>query len=156
MKLTRPTTAAAALAVALLGASAAGVVAHASATAKTINVTEKEFHIGLSTRKGAVGSVRFVVKNTGKLSHALEISGPGVKSKRTPLIKPGKSATLTVTLRSGTYTLWCPVPGHAAQGMKTSLTVAGGTSSGSGGDTTTTTPAPTTTDSSGGGGEAWG
>jgi uncharacterized cupredoxin-like copper-binding protein len=152
MKLTRPTTAAAALAVALLGASAAGVVAHASATTKTINVTEKEFHIGLSTKKGAVGSVHFVVKNTGKLSHALEISGPGVKNKRTPLIKPGKSATLTVTLRAGTYTLWCPVPGHAAQGMKTSLKV-GGSSTGVG-ETTTTTPAPTTTN--GGGGEAWG
>ncbi len=146
MKLTRATTAAAALAVALLGASAAGVVAHASATTKSINVTEREFHIGLSTNKGALGSVRFVVKNTGKLSHALEISGPGVKSKRTPLIKPGKSATLTVTLRDGAYTLWCPVPGHAAQGMKTSLTVAGAM--------TTTTPAPTTT--GGGGGEAWG
>jgi uncharacterized cupredoxin-like copper-binding protein len=148
MKLTRPTTAAAVLAVALLGASAAGVVAHASSTTKTINVTEKEFHIGLSTRKGAVGSVRFEVKNTGKLSHALAISGPGVKSKRTPLIKPGKTATLTVTLSAGTYTLWCPVPGHAAQGMKTSLTVAGG------GGTTSTTPATTTT--SGGGGGAWG
>jgi uncharacterized cupredoxin-like copper-binding protein len=146
MKLTRPSTAVAALAVALLGASVAGVVAHANTATKTINVTEKEFHIGLSTNKGAVGSVRFVVKNTGKLSHALEISGPGVKNKRTPLIKPGKSATLTVTLRDGTYTLWCPVPGHAAQGMKTTLKV-GGTSPTTG--TTTTTPTTTS------GGQAW-
>jgi uncharacterized cupredoxin-like copper-binding protein len=144
MKLTRPTTAAALLAVALLGASAAGVVAHASSTTKTIVVTEKEFHIGLSTRKGAVGSVRFVVKNTGKLSHALAISGPGVKGKRTPLLRPAKTATLTVTLREGAYTLWCPVPGHAAQGIKTSLEVGGG-------EMTATTPATTTS-----GGEAWG
>jgi uncharacterized cupredoxin-like copper-binding protein len=145
MKLTRASTAAAALAVALLGASVAGVVAHANTATKTINVTEKEFHIGLSTKTGAVGSVRFVVKNTGKLSHALEISGPGVKNKRTPLIKPGKSATLTVTLSDGTYTLWCPVPGHAAQGMKTTLTVG---AMHTGGTTTTT---PTTTS----GGQAW-
>lgn len=158
MKLTRPTTVAAAIAVALLGAAAAGVVAHASANVKTINVTEKEFHISVSG-KGAAGAVKFAVKNTGKLSHALEISGPGVKSKRTPLIKPGKSATLTATLKSGTYTLWCPVPGHAAEGMKTTLKVAGGAggsgAEGGGGATTTPTAAPTTS-TSGGGGEAWG
>ena len=152
MKLTRPLIVAAALAAALAGAAFAGVVAHSSATAKTINVTEKEFHISLSPKKGAVGPVKFVIKNTGKLTHALAISGPGVKLKKTALIKPGKSATLAVTLKSGTYTLWCPVPGHAAQGMKTSLTVPGATtggSGGSGGGGTTSTPATTT------GGAAW-
>ena len=153
MKLTRPFLVAAALAAALAGAALAGVVAHATATVKTINVTEKEFHITLSTRKAAVGPVRFVIKNTGKVGHRLAISGPGLKTKRTALIKPGKSATLAVTLKSGTYALWCPVPGHAAQGMKTSITVPGSTtggSGGSGGGGTTSTPA-TTTD-----GEAWG
>ena len=148
MRLTRGTTAAAALAVALLGAAAAGVVAHASASTKTITVTEREYHITVSG-KGAVGSVKFVVKNTGKLTHALEIAGPGVKGKKTPLIKPGKSATLTVTLKAGSYTLWCPVPGHAALGMKTALTVAGAS-----GGAAPTNVAPTTT-TSGGGGEAW-
>ena len=125
MKLTRPFIVAAALAAALAGAALAGVVAHATATVKTISVTEKEFHISLSTRKGAVGPVRFVIKNTGKYGHHLAISGPGLKKKQTALIKPGKSATLAVTLKSGTYALWCPVPGHAAQGMKTSVTVPG-------------------------------
>ena len=153
MRPTRPLILATAFAVAVLGAATAGVVAHAGARAKTITVTEKEFHITVSAKKVAPGSVRFVVKNTGKLSHALEIAGPGVKGKRTPLIKPGRSATLAVTLRAGTYTLWCPVPGHAALGMKTSLTV-GGSSSGGGAAATTTTGSTSTT--SGGGGEAWG
>lgn len=150
MKLTRPLIVAAALAASLAGAAFAGVVAHRSATVKTIHVTEKEFHISLSPKQGAVGPVRFVVKDTGKLAHALAISGPGVKLKRTALIKPGKSATLAVTLKPGKYTLWCPVPGHAAQGMKTSLTVPGATTGGSSGAGTTTTPATST-----GGGEAW-
>ena len=113
MKLTRPLILVAALAAALAGAALAGVVAHKGATVKTINVTEKEFHITLSSRKGAVGSVRFAIKNTGKHSHALAISGPGVKLKKTALIKPGKKATLTVTLKAGTYALWCPVPCRA-------------------------------------------
>ena len=149
MKLTRPLIVAAALAAAVAGAAFAGVVAHKSAAVKTVNVTEKEFHISLSPAKGAAGPVKFVIKNTGKYAHALEISGPGVKAKRTPLIKPGKSATLAVTLKSGTYSIWCPVPGHAAQGMKTSLSVGGAT-----GVSATTTSATTT--ASGGGGEAWG
>ncbi len=95
-----------------------------------------------------------MIKNTGKYAHRLAISGPGLKTKKTPLIKPGKSATLAVTLRSGTYAIWCPVPGHAAQGMKSSITVpaavSGGTG-GTGGGATTTTTSGTTTD-----GAAWG
>ena len=153
MKLTRPLIVAAALAAALAGAALAGVVAHKGAAVKTIKVTEKEFHITLSTRTGAVGPVRFVIKNTGKYTHGLAISGPGVKLKKSALIKPGKSAILAVTLKSGTYALWCPVPGHAAKGMKTSIKVPGastGGGGGSGGGSPTTTSGTTT------GGEAWG
>ncbi|HZQ81064.1 MAG TPA: plastocyanin/azurin family copper-binding protein [Gaiellaceae bacterium] len=159
MKLTRGSTVAIAFAVALPAAAAAGVVAHASAATKTINVTEREYHITVSG-KGAAGSVKFVVKNTGKLTHALEISGPGVKAKKTPLIKPGKTATLTVTLKAGSYTLWCPIPGHAALGMKAAFKVAGGsggsgTEGGSAPPPAPTTTSTTTTTSGGGGGEAW-
>jgi uncharacterized cupredoxin-like copper-binding protein len=150
MKLTRPLIVAVALAAALAGAALAGVVTHKGADVKTIKVTEKEFHITLSTRTGAVGPVRFVIKNTGKYTHGLAISGPGVKLKKSALIKPGKSAALAVTLKSGTYALWCPVPGHAAKGMKTSIKVPGAATGGSGGGGPTTTSDTTT------GGEAWG
>jgi uncharacterized cupredoxin-like copper-binding protein len=145
MKLNRSITIASVVAFALLGAALAGVVAHASASAKTITVKEKEYSLLLSTRKGAVGPTRFVVKNTGKLAHAFAIAGPGVKTKKTRTIKPGASATLTVTLRSGTYTVWCPMPGHAALGMKATVTVPGNAAAPTG-DTTT----------AGGGGPAWG
>ena len=43
------------------------------------------------------------MRNAGKYAHALSIKGAGV-SKRTPLIKPGKSAVLLVTLQLGTAT----------------------------------------------------
>jgi uncharacterized cupredoxin-like copper-binding protein len=150
MKPTRVHTVAAVLAVALLGAGVAGVVAHASARTTTITVTEKEFKIGLSAKKVAAGPAQFVVHDTGHYPHALAISGPGVKTKKTPTIRPGKTARLRVTLAAGTYTLWCPIPGHAARGMKTRLTVTG-----TGAGAAATTTAGTTT-SSGGGGEAWG
>jgi uncharacterized cupredoxin-like copper-binding protein len=145
----------AALALALAGAAVAGVVAHATANVKTIKVTEKEFKITVAG-KPAAGADRFVIKNTGHFAHALSLAGPGIKTKRTPLIKPGTSAVLNVTLKSGRYTLWCPVPGHAAEGMKTSFKIAGaatggGTSTDSGGGYTAPTDT-TTTDTTGGGG----
>jgi len=137
MRLPRAFLLAAALGLALLGAAAAGVVTRASTTKTTITVTEREFKIALSSKTAKQGPVRLVVRNKGKYAHALSINGAGV-SKRTPLIRPGKSAVLLVTLRSGRYALWCPVPGHAAQGMKATISLPGAHS-------TTATTAPTTT-----------
>lgn len=150
MKLNRPYLAAATVVVALLGAALAGYVASASVKKTTITVKESEYHLSLSSKKGAVGPVHFVIKNAGKLTHAFAISGPGVKTKKTNAIKAGGSATLVVTLKSGTYTVWCPMPGHAALGMKATVSVPGSAASGGSGNT----PPATTTDS--GGGAAWG
>lgn len=135
MKLTRPFLLVAVPAVALLGAATAGVVAHASTSTgstststvskTTITVTEREYRITLSSHKAPAGRVRFLVRNAGTYPHALAVSGAGVKLKRTAIIAPGKSAVLLVDLRSGRYSLWCPVPGHAAKGMKAMLTAPG-------------------------------
>jgi plastocyanin len=141
MKPSRLLLALGALAVALLGAATASYVARAGVAKTTITVTEREFHIAPSARKAARGPVRLVVRNAGKYPHSLAIKGAGV-SKRTPIIKPGKSAVLVVNLRSGSYSLWCPVPGHAARGMKATVSVAGATAA------TTTTTTTTTTDTS--------
>ena len=56
----------------------------------------------------------FKVTNKGKLKHDFKIAG-----KKTMMLKPGKTASLTVTLAKGkTYTYICTVPGHAQLGMK--------------------------------------
>jgi uncharacterized cupredoxin-like copper-binding protein len=39
-------------------------------------------------------------------------------------LPPGKSGTLTVTLKPGTYVLFCNQPGHYQDGMATTLAVA--------------------------------
>lgn len=147
MRLSRALLVAAALGLAVLGAAAAGVVTRTGTTKSTITVTEREFKISLSSKTTKPGRVRFVVRNAGTYAHALAIKGAGV-SKRTPLIKPGKTAVLLVDVRSGRYALWCPVPGHAAQGMKATLSLTGAktTSSqtGTGGTTTGTEDPPPT------------
>jgi Copper binding proteins, plastocyanin/azurin family len=69
--------------------------------------------------------------------------------KKTLAIAPGQTRTLTVKLASGgTVQVWCPMPGHAALGMKTSLKLGGTVSVPIGG--VSTTPDTST------GGDAWG
>jgi plastocyanin len=92
-------------------------------SSNAIQVQEKEYSISLPASAHA-GTVAFDVKNTGKIPHDLALQGPGIAGvKSTPLIQPGKTATLTVTLAKGTYTVFCAVPGHRALGMVAKLTV---------------------------------
>jgi uncharacterized cupredoxin-like copper-binding protein len=92
--------------------------------AHAIPVSETEFKIALAAPKVAPGKVTFTVRNAGKIQHDLVVSGPGVMgAAKTPLLNPGQTATLTVTLAAGSYTLYCSVPGHRAAGMVTKLTV---------------------------------
>jgi len=65
----------------------------------------------------------FVARNKGQTTHALEITGPGLKNATTATINPGQSATLTVTFKKGTYDVFCPLPGHKALGMNVNLVV---------------------------------
>jgi plastocyanin len=105
------------------GGGGGGAGSVQSSSGKQIAVTEKDFSItvaGGSTVQP--GTYTFVVTNKGPSSHNLTINGPGVSNQATPTFGPG-TKTLTVTLKSGTYDLYCSVPGHKALGMDTHLTV---------------------------------
>jgi nitrite reductase (NO-forming) len=102
--------------LASLGAPALASRSHA--TDKAITVTASEFKFKLSSTTAPKGAVTFTVVNKGKLQHDFKIGG-----KKTPLINPGKSAKLTVTLKAGKLPYVCTVAGHAAAGMKGTLTV---------------------------------
>jgi uncharacterized cupredoxin-like copper-binding protein len=54
--------------------------------------------------------------------HGIAITGQGV-NKDGPIVAAGKTATITVDLKKGSYTYFCPVPGHEQAGMKGTLTV---------------------------------
>lgn len=146
----------AAVTLALAGAAVAALTAGGSTHAKRVTVTEKEWKIVVSPAKLQAGTTTFVVHNSGKLAHALEIAGAGMKTVRVPTLGPGASRTVTAKLAGGTIKLWCPVPGHAAEGMTLSLTVHGATSSSSGASPGAPSGGTTSGDSSTTGGEAWG
>jgi uncharacterized cupredoxin-like copper-binding protein len=89
-----------------------------AAAATTIQVKGGEFFFRLSSKTAKPGKATFVFKNIGHVSHDFKIHG-----KKTPLIAPGKTAKLVVTLKKGRYPYLCTVPGHAAAGMKGIFTV---------------------------------
>lgn len=100
-------------------ATAAGTT-QSGAGATTVRVKAGEMYFRLSTKTlRKPGRVTFIVTNAGHLLHDFRING-----RQTPLIKPGKSARLTVIFKKkGRYAYLCTVPGHAAAGMKGTFTV---------------------------------
>jgi uncharacterized cupredoxin-like copper-binding protein len=102
----------AAIGLATVGAITGPVVA-GSGAATSVGVSGKEFKFTLTKSSARHGSITFTLKNTGKIGHDFKIDG-----KKTPIIKPKKTASITVNLKKGTYKYLCTVPGHASSGMK--------------------------------------
>ena len=119
-----------------LSASALGAALYHHAPTGPAPVTARlsEWKVELSEAKVAAGPVRFTVANTGSIPHAFEIEGHGIE-RETPLIQPGSSATLSLTLSPGVYEVYCPVgeDSHKKLGMDAHLNVLGPKSSANGG-----------------------
>ncbi|HVH09225.1 MAG TPA: cupredoxin domain-containing protein [Gemmatimonadales bacterium] len=89
-----------------------------------IAVRLSEWKVELSQQTIRAGTVRFAVTNTGSIPHGFEVEGAGIE-REIETIAPGGSDTLTLTLKSGTYEVYCPVGGdsHKKLGMETHLKV---------------------------------
>ncbi len=75
----------------------------------------------LTAHAGRITIIMANPRNAG-MAHGIAIQGHGV-DKDGKIVAPGHSSKVTATLRRGTYTFYCPVPGHRAAGMKGTLTV---------------------------------
>jgi uncharacterized cupredoxin-like copper-binding protein len=116
---------------------AVAVVAWPAAAARdatTVTVTAGKpsvFAFTLSTKSVKSGAVTFKVTNKGSLAHDFKVcssnkggTANSCSGKVTPMLQPGKSATLSITFsKKGSYEYLCTVPGHAAAGMKGILKV---------------------------------
>ncbi len=112
-----------AAATSLFAATAIATPAGASESPPVVKAVETDFHIALSKHTFAPGRYTFLTENKGHVTHALEITGPGLKSPHTKNLAPGQNAKLTVTFKKGAYDVFCPVPGHKALGMNVNLKV---------------------------------
>jgi uncharacterized cupredoxin-like copper-binding protein len=91
--------------------------------AKAIRIEETEFRLQpAEITLDKPGTYVFRAVNSGDTVHALEVEGEGIEEE-TEEIEPGQSAELKVKLEAGTYELYCPVDGHAEEGMEGKLTV---------------------------------
>ncbi len=100
------------------------------ATAQAASVTLSEWKVGLASDTVRAGSITFQVKNSGSMTHAFSVKGNGV-DKATREIPVNQSATLTVTLKPGTYEVFCPMSeeSHKMAGMARKLVVTPGDAS---------------------------
>jgi len=85
-----------------------------------VDVSLVDGKITLKPTTVKAGAIEFAVRNDGTYTHALAIVG---MTQKTRDLSPGGKAALTVTLKPGTYTLYCPVDNHRAMGMETKLKV---------------------------------
>ena len=89
-----------------------------------VQATLKEWALDLNQTSVAAGKVRFVVNNTGMMPHNLTIKDDsGDLGHTSTFPKSAGPQTLEVTLKPGTYTVYCSLPGHADRGQKNTLIV---------------------------------
>src|SRR4051794_16940537 len=77
------------------------------------------FQFGKAT--GTPGPVTIDMPNPSPIQHNIAITGPA--KGQGPVVGKGGTSSFQVTLKPGSYTFLCEVPGHAAGGMKGTLTV---------------------------------
>jgi len=75
----------------------------------------------LTAKPGKI-TLRMTNPSSAGMDHGIAVEGNGVDSDG-PTVAPGNVSNVTVTLKKGTYTFYCPVPGHRQAGMKGTLTV---------------------------------
>jgi uncharacterized cupredoxin-like copper-binding protein len=82
--------------------------------------------LAFSTMKltAKAGKVTIEMKDPASsgVAHGIAVEGHGVDQVG-KIVQPGGTSTVTLTLKPGTYTFLCPVPGHEAAGMKGTLVV---------------------------------
>jgi plastocyanin len=69
------------------------------------------------------GAVTLDFTNDSPVGHDVHVSDSSGKDLGGTQVITGGSTSATVTLKPGTYTFFCSVPGHEAAGMKGTLTV---------------------------------
>lgn len=75
-----------------------------------------------SSLTAKAGKVTLQMENPSGVPHAVAIKGNGVDVDG-KTVNTGETSTASADLKPGTYTFYCPVPGHEAAGMKGTLTV---------------------------------
>ncbi len=104
--------------------SSSAAPAASSGAATTVKLAAVPGKLAFDTKalKAKAGQVTLSMSNPSSFPHGIGVNGNGV-DKDGKVVQQGGTSTVTIKLKPGTYTFYCPVPGHEAAGMKGTLTV---------------------------------
>ena len=108
------------LLVAVAALAAAAVTS--AATSLKVSASKTSLKFNKKTLRAKRGKVTIVMSNPSSIKHAIAIEGHGI-DKDGKTVGKGKTSRVTVKLKKGTYTFYCPVDGHEDAGMKGKLIV---------------------------------
>jgi plastocyanin len=109
------------------GASGYGSASPAPAAGPTAKLSADpsgalKFNVATLRVKAGAVTLQMTDPSGSGVPHGISVQGHGV-DKDSSVVQPGGTATVTATLKPGTYQFYCPVPGHEAAGMKGTLIV---------------------------------
>lgn len=90
---------------------------------EAVTVTAVDFSFQVDEDSFTAGDVEFTLSNGGTAPHNLVVERDGQEVGSAPVVAPGQSAAVTVTLEPGEYVLYCGVGDHRAMGMEMTITV---------------------------------
>jgi hypothetical protein len=88
-----------------------------------LDLRMREYRILPQQPSIAPGRITIRVRNDGVQAHRLAIGEGRNAIRQTPLIAPGHSARLEITLPEGSYRLFCSLSNHDTLGMTADLDV---------------------------------
>jgi len=96
----------------------------AGSTVKLAADEEGKLYFNPRSLKSKAGNVTLSMNNpkTSGLMHGIAVEGNGI-DKTGKIVAAGSTSNLTVKLKPGKYTFYCPVPGHRQGGMQGTLKV---------------------------------
>jgi plastocyanin len=104
------------------GSKSVTVTAPAGGGAATVTIEAHDVYFNVTSIKAPAGKLDIHYVEKGTQEHTLVIDGiTGFKLEVGPSTS---SDSATVTLQPGSYTYYCTIPGHRAQGMQGTITVA--------------------------------
>ena len=100
------------------------VVAGVTSAKTTVNLSASKTALKFNkkTLRASHGKVTIVMTNPSSTKHAIAIEGHGI-DKDGKTVGKNKTSRVSVTLKKGTYTFYCPVDGHEDAGMKGKIIV---------------------------------
>jgi plastocyanin len=104
------------------GSKSTTVTAPSGGGAASVTIEAHDIFFNFTNIKAPAGKLTINYVEKGSQQHTLVING--VKDFKLSVGPSTKSDSATVTLQPGSYTYYCTIPGHRAQGMSGTITVA--------------------------------